>query len=441
MALRVLISLMCLSAALVARAEEAHSPDWWQERWVAAGARDHEEARELKRMLDLLASTMIGGALLEEAKSRDPGFLDRIKVGDHSITETVFSRSFSLHDGKETIERENYLTVSRNLSRRDAVLDLGHELTHFIFRAPASPYKLGGSLEDFIRDGIEGLGGELDAFVMECRISIELETTKRLPAHPICPRYRRAKSGAQAVDREAARMDFYRVGGFLAGLKAKALSIREISGSPVVFTSSYAKAPYPVALTAEFRDVRRAACENNSKKAALIAREASRRKLGREPSGSSDSLAKERARLKRFARENCSVNERSSSLLKKAKIRVGKKRLEVEVARTLAEQEHGLMGRVELPSGTGMLFEYESEQELIFWMKNTKIALDIGFFDGAGKLINVETMVPDGADVTDEARPRYRSQRPAKYALEVPVGWFGKNGILPGAALQYKPLK
>jgi uncharacterized membrane protein (UPF0127 family) len=270
---------------------------------------------------------------------------------------------------------------------------------------------------------------------------MELERTMRLPEHPICPRYRVGKAGAPIVDREAARLDFYKVGSALERLAKVDIKIPELTNGPVIFTSSYAKAPYPLALAKEFNEVRNAACENNIKKARLIAREASRRKQWRELSSTIDSLAKEHARLKRFARENCARKGRDSSLLKTVQIKVGDKRLRVEVARTIAEQERGLMDRTDLPNGTGMLFEYAAESELVFWMKNTKLALDIGFFDAKGVLLNIESMNPDAEGISDDARPRYRSKTAAKYALEVPKGWFQKNGISPGALLDIKKLK
>src|SRR3989344_5059223 len=61
-------------------------------------------------------------------------------------------------------------------------------------------------------------------------------------------------------------------------------------------------------------------------------------------------------------------------------IRVGDTRLRVQVGRTLESQRQGLMFRKEMRDGDGMLFVYEKETPLIFWMKNTLIPLDIGFF-------------------------------------------------------------
>lgn len=117
-------------------------------------------------------------------------------------------------------------------------------------------------------------------------------------------------------------------------------------------------------------------------------------------------------------------------------IEIGKETLNVEIARTNEARTKGLSGRVELPEGTGMLFVYERPQIGYFWMKDTLIALSIGFFDANRTLIGVKDMpIPPPKA---EKFSIYSSPRPISYALEVPEGWFRKHGIEIGTKFQIK---
>ncbi|MBV9454077.1 MAG: DUF192 domain-containing protein, partial [Rubrobacter sp.] len=58
----------------------------------------------------------------------------------------------------------------------------------------------------------------------------------------------------------------------------------------------------------------------------------------------------------------------------------------VEIAATDAERERGLMGRTTLPEDSGMLFVFDQDQQLSFWMKDTLIPLSIAYIDGGGRI-------------------------------------------------------
>ena len=100
----------------------------------------------------------------------------------------------------------------------------------------------------------------------------------------------------------------------------------------------------------------------------------------------------------------------------------------VEMATTDAERAQGLMNRKELPEGQGMLFDFQRDQEVGFWMKNTYIPLSIAYIDEAGTIVNIADMKPQ----TTDGHP---STKPAKYALEMNQGWFAKRGIKAGAKI------
>jgi uncharacterized membrane protein (UPF0127 family) len=96
-----------------------------------------------------------------------------------------------------------------------------------------------------------------------------------------------------------------------------------------------------------------------------------------------------------------------------------------EVARTDAERAQGLMNRPSLPDGEGMLFVFEREQIVSFWMKNTRIPLSIAFIRTDGRITEIRDM--RALDITSVS-----SARSVRYALEVPQGWFARAGIKTG---------
>ena len=99
-----------------------------------------------------------------------------------------------------------------------------------------------------------------------------------------------------------------------------------------------------------------------------------------------------------------------------------------EMARTSEERERGFMERKNIPDGTGMLFVFERDQVLSFWMKNTPSPLSIAYIDSRG-------IIRDIFDMTPLSVKSVTSSVSVRYALEVPQGWFGRAGISVGDAL------
>jgi uncharacterized membrane protein (UPF0127 family) len=107
-------------------------------------------------------------------------------------------------------------------------------------------------------------------------------------------------------------------------------------------------------------------------------------------------------------------------------------RYTVEIAEDDASRAHGLMDRTEMPEDHGMLFVFQDEAMRGFWMKNTKIPLDMLFFDANRKLISVQHRVPPC--VADPC-PAYSSGAPAQYVLELNAGQAEKLGVTSGDEL------
>jgi uncharacterized membrane protein (UPF0127 family) len=106
----------------------------------------------------------------------------------------------------------------------------------------------------------------------------------------------------------------------------------------------------------------------------------------------------------------------------------------IELALTEAERQHGLMFRPNMSPDDGMLFAYPEEGNHSFWMMNTLIPLDIAFFADDGTLLNVnETpMYPDPRHPGNNYATS-NSKGPARYVLEMNLGWFRKKGLVDGS--------
>ena len=99
-----------------------------------------------------------------------------------------------------------------------------------------------------------------------------------------------------------------------------------------------------------------------------------------------------------------------------------------EIAEKQEDRNHGFMERKNIPDGTGMLFVFEKDQILSFWMKNTPHPLSIAYIDSKGKIRNIYDMTPYSLS-------SIISTVSVRYALEVPQGWYKKNGITEGDAV------
>lgn len=112
----------------------------------------------------------------------------------------------------------------------------------------------------------------------------------------------------------------------------------------------------------------------------------------------------------------------------------GKTRIRVEYAATAEKQKQGLVGRASLPKNSGMIFIFPDEKIREFWMKDVLIPLDIIFINTNGRINEIVTIKPCIEDV--ETCPIYTSKEPARFAIEVNVGFTAKNRIIEGDILE-----
>ena len=114
----------------------------------------------------------------------------------------------------------------------------------------------------------------------------------------------------------------------------------------------------------------------------------------------------------------------------------GPKAFNVEVARTAAEQERGLMFRTNIPADGGMLFAPypaggAAPREASFWMKNTPSSLDIIFIRPDGTIASIaENTIPYSEESS-------RSGEPVSAVLEILGGKSAELGIAPGDKVRW----
>lgn len=126
-----------------------------------------------------------------------------------------------------------------------------------------------------------------------------------------------------------------------------------------------------------------------------------------------------------FTLESCEKSKLQKTKLTIKKADKTEVSLVVEIAKTPKEREFGFMERKNIPDGTGMIFIFEKDQILSFWMKNTPHPLSIAYIDSNGKIRNLYDMTPFSLSPVV-------STSSVRYALEVPQGWFAKEGINVG---------
>ena len=105
----------------------------------------------------------------------------------------------------------------------------------------------------------------------------------------------------------------------------------------------------------------------------------------------------------------------------------------VEIADDPFEQSRGLMFRNNLEMNNGMLFVFDDEREISFWMKNTLIPLDMIFMYEKLEVVDIKENVQP---CVTEICQSYVSEQPAKYVLEVNAGYVQRNGVGIGDVLK-----
>jgi uncharacterized membrane protein (UPF0127 family) len=116
-------------------------------------------------------------------------------------------------------------------------------------------------------------------------------------------------------------------------------------------------------------------------------------------------------------------------------VRMGVVLTQLRVAASDLEKARGLMGVTRLAEAEGMAFMYDAETRMSFWMKETPLDLDIGFFARDGTLLEVRMMAARETETTSSASDQVR------FAIEMRAGWFRDFGVKPGDQVNIDDLR
>ncbi|WP_301102706.1 DUF192 domain-containing protein [Propionivibrio sp.] len=100
-------------------------------------------------------------------------------------------------------------------------------------------------------------------------------------------------------------------------------------------------------------------------------------------------------------------------------------RIEAEVAANQENRMQGLMNRRSMGGNQGMLFVFTQADRHCMWMRNTLLPLSVAFLDERGHILNIEDMKP-------QTETNHCATGPARFALEMNLGWFSTKGLKAG---------
>jgi len=109
-------------------------------------------------------------------------------------------------------------------------------------------------------------------------------------------------------------------------------------------------------------------------------------------------------------------------------------RIQVELADTDEKRARGLMFRDHLARDRGMLFIFSEPGQWSFWMKNTKVSIDILWLDHKKKIVDLVENLPG---CVGDPCLQYQPAQEATYALEVPAGTVGRQKLARGMQLSF----
>jgi uncharacterized protein len=105
--------------------------------------------------------------------------------------------------------------------------------------------------------------------------------------------------------------------------------------------------------------------------------------------------------------------------------------INIEIADEESERMQGLMYRDSMPEMSGMLFIFDVEEPLNFWMKNTRLPLDIIYLNTEHKIVSI------ARNTKPYSLEQIPSEKPARYVVEVNAGFSLRHGIRVGDLVEF----
>lgn len=111
----------------------------------------------------------------------------------------------------------------------------------------------------------------------------------------------------------------------------------------------------------------------------------------------------------------------------------GDRNFTIEIADDPSERERGLMFRTDMADDHGMLFIFEDQREVGFWMENTPMPLDIIFIAQDGSIKAIKKGEPFSRAVISPGEP-------VRFVLELKDGIAEANGIAVGDKVRHRAI-
>ena len=277
--LKITFAFLLLIHSFIGESREDYlfeKPIDYKKRWAKLYS---NEKKSIQKLLNILRKSSTGRKILTLAQKKafknGNNLINLIEGGKVSLTDTTLVRKFSpKRPEKVFLSTRSKIFLDRSLNVVDALLDLSHELTHFALRNQFNPYRDTFLLKRFVKEMIEGKGGEVEAYLIECRVFKEL-FPRLFEERSSCRKIYNKDKGY--FSRKKSVSKFYQVGKYLRTFRDELNSFElgvsdfpQISGKPSFFISSSYGLPYPLAAIREYSSILKRVCRNDLRRLQLF---------------------------------------------------------------------------------------------------------------------------------------------------------------------------